>query len=202
MASALSAAHKTKFKQQNQTVKFRKDDFFMALLLVNIDRGLFGRVYTNSQEPFDVYVVDEDDKNDLNHAGDYAAYEYLVRHGGLKRFREGYNESDSPDTYIFEHPLKRHPDVTDLIAEVFRAKEPDTALQQQLDAAFAAGYLQCVAELNRSLRLEQKSRENISMINQFLTPILTTQYERFLKLVESLNDLGETSPASCDNNAE
>ena len=176
----------------------------MAFLLVNLFRGIFEDIYTNSQDSFDVYVMDEDDRHNSDYSSYYAAYDYLARYGGLQKMGEGGNPGTDPTdrSYIFRIPLARRPEAMGLIDKYHQA-EGDAAFQQQLDAAFADGYLQCISEISQALNLRQETHEDVSAAKKFLIPITTAQYERFVDFVERLNDVtGSTEPTHGEECAE
>ena len=169
----------------------------MAFLLVNLFRGIFEDIYTNSQDSFDVHVMDEDDRHDSDYSSYYAAYDYLIRYGSLQKMQAGGNPGTDPTdrSCIFQKPLARRPEAMELIDKYHQA-DGDAALQQ-LDAAFAAGYLECISEISQSLNLRQETHEDVSAAKKFLIPITTAQYERFVNFVESLNDVVDSAALSC-----
>lgn len=159
----------------------------MAILLVDTYGSLFDSVYTNSLEPFVVHVTDSEDEHDPEHLAHYAACDYLARYGGLHRYDDG-APAEIIRTFIFRDPLERNSKALSLIAKEHKLSDDAGGAEQQLDAAFAAGYLECLSELSRSLQLKEDVGENIDVLRGILQPITTQQYERFLKFAESIND--------------
>lgn len=159
----------------------------MAILLVDNYGSIFDSVYTNCLEPLVIHVTDSEDEHDPEHAGHYAACDYLARYGGLRRYDDG-APAQIVNTFIFRQPLERGPKALSLIAKEFEAPDDAGGMEQKLDAAFAAGYLECLSELSRSLKLKQDVRENIDVLRNVLQPITSQQYERFLEFSESVNN--------------
>lgn len=159
----------------------------MAILLVDSYGSIFDSVYTNCTEPLTVHITDSEDEHDPEHAGHYAACNFLAQYGGLRRYDDG-APSETVQTDIFRRPLERGSKALSLIAKEFQLPDDDSGAEQRMDAAFAAGYLECLSERSRSLQLKQDVNGNINALRNFLQPITSRQYERFLEFAESVNN--------------
>ena len=163
----------------------------MAHLIIEVYRGLVEGIYTSALEPLDVHIFDSDDEHDPEHAHLYAACRYAVEHGNLK---------NSMDDVGAHHPGKEFPDLSrppkalSLIAEENWLPEQDGGTEQQLDAAFAAGYLAAASEMNQALRdLLNRDRSAAQAAYLTLQRYLDRLYERFFDLCEKLNLSGGNS---------
>lgn len=160
----------------------------MAILIVDVYRGLVDGVYTSALEPLDVRVYDSDDKHDPERAHLYAACHYAVEHGGLKNCM--FN-GDKPYSGKEFPALARLPETFSLIAEENWLLEKDGGAEQQMDAAFAAGYLAAVSELNQTLcDLLERDKGAAQAAYQTLQRYMDRQYERFFDFCEKLNHRG------------
>lgn len=160
----------------------------MAILIVDVYRGLVDGVYTSALEPLDVRVYDSDDKHDPERAHLYAACHYAVEHGGLKNCMYDGNKTYSGKEF---RALARLPETLSLITAENRLPEQDGGVEQQLDAAFAAGYLAAVSELNQTLcDLLERDKGAAQAAYQTLQRYMDRQYERFFDFCEKLNHRG------------
>lgn len=87
--------------------------------------------------------------------------------------------------------LARLPETLSLITAENRLPEQDGGVEQQLDAAFAAGYLAAASELNQTLcDLLESDKASAQTAYQTLQRYMDCQYERFFDFCEKLNHRG------------
>ncbi len=160
----------------------------MAHLIIEVYRGLVEGAYTSALEPLDVHIFDSDDEHDPEHAHLYAACRYAVEHGNLKNCLDDVGACNTGNEFP---ALSRPPEALSLIAEENWLPEQDGGTEQQLDAAFAAGYLAAASEMNQTLRdLLESDRGAAQAAYQTLQRYLDRHYKRFFDLCEELNQRG------------
>ena len=157
----------------------------MAQVLIDLYRGLVSAVYSNGLEDLHVRILDSDDKYEPDHASLFAACQYAVEHGGLI----DHMYKSETEERIMDEPLARIPETLQLIAEDNQAASEEGRSVQQLDAAFAGGFLQAIADLNGFLRkLAESDPGEGRAAYQILHQFIDRQYGRYYDFCEDLND--------------
>ena len=157
----------------------------MAQVIIERYRGLVSSVYSDSLEELHVRVIDSDDVNDSEHAHLFAACRYAAERGGFIDNMDVPND----DAHVMEFPLTRPKETTQLIAEDNLVADGDGQFTQQMDAAFAGGFLQAVGDLNDFLRKQAESEpEKAGVAYQLLHRYIDRQFGRYFDLCEDIND--------------
>lgn len=164
----------------------------MAQVIVEVYRGIVDGLHSNSIEDLHVRVFDSDDKNDPDRNHLYAAYNYAINHGGMVDHMDRASEDER---HLMEEPLIRPSEALSLIPEDNQSPIQDGGDRQRLDAAFAAGYLQAVGELNVFLQTQAARRADRSHeVYQFLARFIDRQYGRYFDFCEDINAPSKFGP--------
>lgn len=172
----------------------------MAQVIVEVYRGIIDGLHSNSMEDLHVRIFDSDDQNDPERGHLFAACDYAINHGGLT---DHMNQPESEGVHLLEEPLICTPDVLRLITEDNQMCADAGGNKQQQAAAFAAGYLQAIGELNAFLRVQTtQNSEQGHNVFRILSRFIDRQYGRFFDFCEDINTPSRYGPSYTVNASE
>lgn len=166
----------------------------MRKLIIELCRGILSAVYSDSVEPLDIQVIDDEDRHDEERAANYHQIQRLIEHGCLIDI---YNDPVIPDgkpnddSNRENNPLRLSPNAFLLVPEPWEAKTENGRLLQKLDTAFIDGLLNAwgrferfILSLNRSQFPEE--REVGATLLRYLEPVrrqMNVDYDAFCKRI-------------------
>lgn len=155
----------------------------MASIIIELSGGLVNEIYSNLTEPLNVQVYDLEDVSDPEHAYLYAACDYARRFGGLKpHFGRNINDLDRPWS-----SLERDPESATLVSELCRASSPEGIRNQELDAAFLAGYLESLGEYKVFMDFLLEEKRVSPEVRHQMVQVFDRQLEKYYAFAELIN---------------
>lgn len=155
----------------------------MATLIIEMSGGLVNEIYSTLREPLNIQIYDLDDRSDPEHAHLYAACTYAQQFGGLKpHFGRASDHSER-----IWGSLERRPESAALVSDLCRAASPEMLREQELDAAFLAGYLEAMGECKEFLDFLIMEKRISPEIRHQMTLIFDRQLEKYFEFAERLN---------------
>lgn len=165
----------------------------MATIIIDHNGGLINEFYSNLPEQVTIKDFVPDDEYD-DHAPSFAACSYAAEFGGLTA-----HFSAAPDKCPqLWKPLHRRPEALQLIADGYQALEEPARNEQALDAAFAAGYLEAVADLNTYISgLVQHDGIGPWQIHRILQQLQDQQLKKFFDFCQEINSPRASCESAC-----
>lgn len=155
----------------------------MATLIIEMDGGLVNEIYSTLAEPLNIQVYETDDVHDPEHAHLYAACTYALQFGGMKaQFQRSHDHSDR-----IWGSLERRRESAALVSDLRRASSPAGIREQELDAAFLAGYLEALGESNDFIDDQVAERRVSAESQKQFVRLLDRQMEKYFEFAERLN---------------